>query len=158
MKKLLIIMLLALAGTACGGDFEDGNAAYLKNNYSDAIAKFKLAAAQGLAQAQYNIGFMYGKGRGVVQDYAEALQWFKLAAAQGHAKAQTNIGFMYNNGQGVIQNVVRAHMWYNLSAAGGDADAAKGRDLVAAKMTTQQIAEAQKLARECQARNFKHCD
>jgi hypothetical protein len=25
-------------------------------------------------------------------------------------------------------------------------------------MTPQQIAEAQKLARECQARNFKNCD
>ena len=44
MKKLLIVMLLLLAGTAWGGDFEDGNAAYLKNNYSVAIAKFKLAA------------------------------------------------------------------------------------------------------------------
>ena len=65
---------------------------------------------------------------------------------------------MYRKGEGVIQDYVRAHMWYNLSAAGGNADVAKDRDLVAAKMTTQQIAEAQKLARECQASNFKHCD
>ena len=97
-------------------------------------------------------------GQGVIQDYAEALQWFKLAAAQGNANAQLNIGIMYRKGEGVIQDYVRAHMWYNLSAAGGNADVAKDRDLVAAKMTTQQIAEAQKLARECQARNFKHCD
>ena len=65
---------------------------------------------------------------------------------------------MYYNGDGVVQDYVRAHMWFNLSAAGANAGAAKNRDLVAAKMTTQQIAKAQKLARECQARNFKHCD
>ena len=49
-------------------------------------------------------------------------------------------------------------MWYNLAAVKGDADAVKSRDIIAKKMTTQQIAEAQKLARECQARNFKNCD
>ncbi len=35
--------------------------------------------------------------------------------------------------------------------------AAKNRDDLAAKMTPAQIAEAQKLARECQARKFKGC-
>jgi len=34
----------------------------------------------------------------------------------------------------------------------------KKRDAIASFMTAQQIAEAQKLARECQARNFKNCD
>ena len=65
---------------------------------------------------------------------------------------------MYSNGQGVVQDHVRAHMWWNLAATKGDADAVKNRDIVAAKMTTQKIAEAQKLARECQARNYKNCD
>ena len=158
MKKLLTIMLLLLAGTAWGGDFEDGYAAYLKNNYPVAIAKLKLAAAQGNAGAQTIIGSMYYYGRGVIQDYAEAFKWYKLAAAQGHAQAQFDIGLMYRNGEGVLPNDVRAHMWFNLSAVGGDAAAAQLRGLAAAEMTTQQIAEAQKLARECQARNFKHCD
>lgn len=65
---------------------------------------------------------------------------------------------MYSNGQGVVQDYMRAHMWYNLAAVTGDTVPVENRDLVAAKMTTQQIAEAQKLARECQARNFKNCD
>ena len=33
MRKLLTVILLLLAGTAWGGDLEDGNAAYEKNNY-----------------------------------------------------------------------------------------------------------------------------
>jgi hypothetical protein len=49
-------------------------------------------------------------------------------------------------------------MWYNLAAVSGDSDAVKNRDIVAAKMTPQQVAEAQKLARECQARKFTKCD
>ncbi len=121
-------------------------------NYAEALKWYTLAAAQGYACAQYNIGFMYDMGHGVVQDDAEALKWYKLAAAQGFELAQLNIGFMYAKGRGVVQDYVRAHMWFNLVAVGGDADAVKLRDIVAAKMSSQQISEAQKLARECQAK------
>jgi hypothetical protein len=65
---------------------------------------------------------------------------------------------MYENGQGLVQNYPRAHMWYNLAAVSSDAIPLRNRELVAARMTPQQIAEAQKLARECQARSFKNCD
>ena len=101
---------------------------------------------------------MYDNGQGVVQDYAEAVKWYRLAAAQGLANAQANLSFKYHNGQGVVQDYVRAHMWWNLSAAQGNANSAKNREVLAAKMTTQQIAAAQILARECQSRNYKSCD
>jgi uncharacterized protein len=55
---------------------------------------------------------------------------------------------MYGAGLGVPQDYALAHMWVNLAAAGGHKDAVKNRDIVAAKMTPAQIAEAQKLARE----------
>lgn len=61
-------------------------------------------------------------------------------------------------GKGVVQDYVRAHMWLNLSAASGYSRAVESRDTVAKLMTPQQIAEAQKLARECQARQFKGCN
>ena len=94
----------------------------------------------------------------MLQDYAEAVKWYRLAAAQGFAPAQANLGVMYAKGQGVPMDDVRAHMWFNLAAVKGDTSAAKNRDIAASKMTPQQMAEAQKLARECQARNFKGCD
>ena len=127
-------------------------------DYAEAVRWWTLAAAQGYASAQHNIGVMYSSGQGVVQDYVEAVRWYKLAAAQGVSFAQYNLGVMYRQGQGVVQDYVRAHMWTNLAAVKGDADAVKNRDILAAKMSTQQIAEAQKMARECQARNFKGCD
>ena len=55
---------------------------------------------------------------------------------------------MYAEGRGVAQDYVQAHMWFYLAAAQGDAKALKNRDSIAAKMTSAQIAEAQRLARE----------
>ena len=40
-------------------------------------------AEQGVAKAQYNLGLMYGKGKGVVKDDGKAIKWWKLAADQG---------------------------------------------------------------------------
>ena len=127
-------------------------------DYAQAFFWFKLAAAQGDADAQTYLGHMYDNGHGVVQDYAEAVRWYKLAAAQGKAAAHSALGFMYGEGRGVVQDYMRAHIWYNLAAVTGNATAVQNRDIIAKKMTPQQIAEAQKLARECQARNFKNCD
>jgi TPR repeat protein len=80
------------------------------------------------------------------------------AAAKGDERAQYNLGVMYSYGQGVLQDYVRAHMWFNISAVKGDKDAINNRDIAASKMDAQQIAQAQKLARDCLERNLKICD
>ena len=89
----------------------------------------------------------YDKGRGVPQDYAQAVKWYRLAADQGHAEAQRDLGVMYFYERGIPQDDVQAHMWFNLAAAQGQVQSAKARDLVANRMTPQQIAQAQELAR-----------
>jgi hypothetical protein len=48
-------------------------------------------------------------------------------------------------------------MWLDLAAAQSDKVAEKYRDLIELKMTQQQKVEAQKLARECLARQYKGC-
>ena len=96
------------------------------------------------------------------KDYATAASLFRSLAAQGDASAQNNLGLMYANGNGVAQDYVRAHMWYNLGASSLSGEngkkATSNRDNVAAKMTPAQIAQAQAMARKCQASNFKQCD
>ena len=64
------------------------------------------------------------------------------------ATAQAGLGFMYEAGRGVPQNYVLAHMWFDLAAARGFRRAAELRDLSVDHMTPEQVAEAQKLARE----------
>jgi hypothetical protein len=46
-------------------------------------------------------------------------------------------------------------MWFNIGAAFGDSAAAAARDDVAKQMTAQQIADAQKIARDYTSRFFK---
>jgi uncharacterized protein len=54
----------------------------------------------------------------------------------------------YYNGRGVPQDYVLTHMWLNLAAAKGMQLAANRRIELEAKMTPEQIAEAQQMARE----------
>ena len=93
----------------------------------------------------------------VVQDYAEAIRLFRLAVEDGHAQAMYALGTAYLLGNGVVEDYVKAHMWINLSAALSAENAIKQRTSLAELMTQQQIAEAQKLARECLARKYKGC-
>ena len=74
-------------------------------DYQEALKWYRLAAEQGDASAQFNLGFMYADGRGVLKDYQEALKWYRLAAEQGYARAQFNLGFMYADGRGRAQGL-----------------------------------------------------
>ena len=71
-----------------------------------------MAAAQGYASAQFNLGIKYKYGHGVPRDPAEAVNWFRKAARLGNAYAQYNLGFMYFMGQGVAQDYTEAMAWY----------------------------------------------
>ncbi len=80
-------------------------------------------AKQGNANAQYNLGVMYDKGRGGPQDYAEAVKWYSKAAEQGVAEAQFNLGVMYGQGLGVPEDLAEAVKWYRKAAEQGNAGA-----------------------------------
>ena len=54
-----------------------------------------LAANQGHARAQFNLGNAYSNGKGVAQSYEKAFTLYTLAADQGHAKAQFGLGILY---------------------------------------------------------------
>jgi TPR repeat protein len=77
-------------------------------DYKEAVKWYRLAADQGNAMAQYNLGATYANGQGVTQDYKEAVKWYRLSADQGTALAQSNLGVMYDKGQGVIQDYKEA--------------------------------------------------
>ncbi len=98
---------------------------------------------------------MHYQGMGVPQDYAEAAKWYRKAAENGYAPAQIYLGLMHSRGLGGPQDFVQAHMWFKLAASGGYATASEYRDIVANHMTPAQIAEAQKLAREWEAKHRK---
>ena len=108
----------------------------------------------GLNEAQTKLGFMYLKGKGVPRDYTEAAKLFHKATEGfgGDTEAQNNLGLMYLKGQGIPRDYVTAYMWFSLAAAKGDEDSQKILDDLERKLTPDQIAEGQKLAREWQAK------
>jgi membrane associated rhomboid family serine protease/tetratricopeptide (TPR) repeat protein len=88
-------------------------------NYSDAMRWYRMAADQGDAAAQLNVGGLYHNGWGVPQNYPEAMQWFRKAAAQGNPAAQNDIGILFANGRGVPKDYAEAMRWYRMAAAQG---------------------------------------
>ena len=85
--------------------------------------RYRLAAEQGKADAQYNYGRMCEQGDGAQQDYQEAAEWYQRAAEQGHVNAQLALGSLYEQGHGIAQNDVEAVKWYRKAADQGDASA-----------------------------------
>ena len=117
-----------------------------------AAAWYRKAADQGNANAQTALAWLYKRGGGVPKDDALAMSWWRKAAAQGNGDAQSAIGMLYYHGDGVPRDDIQAYMWLNLAASqqnfSVDSVAKIFRDNLSVRMTTAQIAEAQRLARE----------
>lgn len=75
-----------------------------------------MAAEQGDADSQLNLGSMYAKGDGVQQDKRKAFELYEKAAKQNNPKAQFNLGFMYSKGDGVEKNSRKAAEYYQKAA------------------------------------------
>lgn len=91
--------------------------------FAEAAAWYELAARQGLAEAQNNLGVMLKDGQGVERDEAKAVSWFRRAARQGNVLAQSNLGWMFHGGHGVEQCYDSARHWYRKAALQGHAAA-----------------------------------
>ncbi len=149
MKKLtlaaVLVLILPLWAGAQRADSAPGAAGAIP------IEILRDLAQKGDAEAQYRLAVEFATGREVPKDDVEAVKWYRKAAEQGDAKAQFVLGIRYDDGRGVHQDYVMAHVWYNLAAArakGGLREyAVAKRDRVAAIMTADQVAEAQRIAR-----------
>ena len=126
MKNLHVLLMVSLltcaGGVAIAQDYDAGLKAAQAGDFQTALKEWKPLADQGLAGAQYNLGWMYANGRGVPEDDAEAARWYRLAADQGHANAQYNLGWMYASGRGVPEDDAEAVRWLRLAADQGLAD------------------------------------
>jgi TPR repeat protein len=111
-------------------------------NHAIAAILLMLSLAAPLAAGPLEDGYTaYTRG-----DFATAMRLMRPLADQGNITAQTVVGLMYYFNHG--GDYVNAYMWFNLAAAQGNAFAEMFLRDTADKMTPEQIAEAQKLARE----------
>jgi len=71
----------------------------LSGNYKQGIIGLTLVAEAGLTEAQYNLGEMYHKGRGVQMNFKQAAYWYQKAVeGDTYGRALTNLGIIYYNG------------------------------------------------------------
>lgn len=94
-------------------------------NHSEAARCFRLAAEQGHAEAQNNLGNCYHNGWGVPKDYTQSAMWYKRSAEQGNAWGISNYGTCLEFGWGVEENVQAAIKMYREAAARGNVWARK---------------------------------
>ncbi len=80
-------------------------------------------------------------------DY-DALTQFECEARNGQVEALYNLGLAYSTGQGVAVDYIAAHKWFNLAAMKGVDEARSWRAEISREMSSVQIAEAQRQARE----------
>lgn len=74
--------------------------------------------------------------------------WIQQAET-GRVEAQYEIGLRFSTGQdGAPLDYIMAHKWLNLAAMRGSEDARRLRAELAGDMTRDEIAQAQRLARE----------
>ena len=147
--KRTLLFALALAVIPVGVDAQvTPSASCAALSVESPLDDVLLCAEQGSVYAQGTLGFKYSIGYGVPEDDVEAVRWYRLAAEQGHSSAQLNLGSAYNLGRGVPEDHVLAYMWANLSAAHGNEYAEGNKNIVEQQMTSEQIAEAQRLSRE----------
>ena len=83
-----------LAASPALADVEKGIEAWARGDYAAAVSEWRDLAAQGDADAQFNLGQAYKLGHGVEQDLAKAEELFGKAAEQGHMQAADNYGLL----------------------------------------------------------------
>ena len=76
-------------------------------------------AKNGEAQAQYAVGEMYRRGKGIEASDKEALNWFMHAASQGDLRASYKVAYIYLHSTTVSQAPQKALPWLEISAKSG---------------------------------------
>jgi TPR repeat protein len=118
---IAVVLSIICLAVPTWADYKAGEDAYNRGDFATALREWRPLAEQGDARAQYNLGVLYRKGRGVPQDDVQARQWYEKAAAQGQAKAQYNLGTLYLNGGGVPKDYQQALRWFRMAADQGEA-------------------------------------
>ena len=98
----------------------------LKLYEAEAVRWYRLAAEQGLASAQHNLGVMYDNGQGVPKTMPRLSNGTGAPPNKGKKPRRNCLGRMNYNGEGVPKNNAEAVKWFRLSAEQGNAEAQLG--------------------------------
>ena len=107
-----------------------------------------MAAAKGVAEAQYDLGQILEKGKAGKRDLTEAFALYKAAAEQGFAPAQERVGQMYATGAGVTADASQAYFWSTLAAKQNEKNAERRLAAMAARLPGDEASKVKQSATE----------
>ena len=119
---LMAAMALGASLSLARADLQDGIDAYFGGNYAAALDNLKPEGEADDPIAQYFLGEMYLRGKGVDQDFEQAAAWYQKAAVGGHADAQSAIGSLEMLGLGVPRHPTSGYFWLIVSVVWEDSD------------------------------------
>ena len=94
---------------------------YEDENFPLALSLLEPLVNSGDPAAQYLMGFMYEKGKGVALDTRKANSFFELAEMQGNVDALTRKAGIYERGEGFPQDLSKAFSVFEKAAQRGGA-------------------------------------
>lgn len=96
LRHLVAAMALATAAmpALAQNDTKAGVDAFMKGDFAEAVRIWRPLAIAGDADAQYNLGQSYFRGRGVAEDPKQAEAWYRRAAEQGQPLARDAYGLL----------------------------------------------------------------
>jgi localization factor PodJL len=97
----------------------------------------RLAAANGDASAEFEVGARLAEGKGTPQNFKEAAKWYQRAADQGLVQAQYRLGTFYERGLGMKADRALAETWYKRAADKGNVKAMHNLAVLSANQTDQ---------------------
>lgn len=106
-------------------NFMLGSKAYEAGQYDRARELWRPLADNGDIRAQYAIGRMYEKGKGVDRNFETAIHWYRQAAKHGHADSEYRIAVGYAYGLGVKRDEAEGLSWLRRAANHGQKRAQK---------------------------------
>ena len=126
----------------------------VKKDHKESAKWYHLAAEQGDNIAQFTIGRMYKKGQGVTKNLVIAYMWLSTAefSNKNSVLAFQKMGTVLNRKN---KNISDKDLMDYLKLIREQKKEIVGK--LERKMTPEQIAKAQKLARDCIKKNYKDC-
>jgi TPR repeat protein len=131
-----------------------------KAEFDVALKKIENAASSRGARSRMVLADAHLFGALVKRDCKLARDLYKELASEGDEVAQHNLGGMYLNGNCVPKDYVLGYMWTSLNLAQANNDNGNEflTNLEKNSMSRDQVAQAQKMARECLKNKYKNCD
>ena len=140
-----------------GGNLRKALLALDARDYDTALGEILPMAERGDPVAQFALGAIYEDGRGIERSDADAASWYRRAAGRGHAEAQYNLAVMNADGRGVPADQQAAHVWFSIALENGIGEAGVAKSRIETRLSDDEIAEADQLARECVGSRYRNC-